>query len=162
MKDSLRTRLLLLLLATALVPLAVAGLVLDRYLHDLHQGFSQQESQNAFQELTANLRNLETDLQDAAASLAGADGIIASLNLLSRYADLSRNRELVLTAEKKKLAHRLHRLLASTPSSHICLHLADGRLAAVAYEEAGSGKPVMGIITRGDGEAGLLLSRDGQ
>ena len=162
MKDSLRTRLLLLLLATALVPLAVAGLLLDHYLHDLHQGFSQQESQNAFQELAANLRSLETDLQESAASLAGADGIIASLNLLSRYADLSRNRNLVLTAEKKKLARRLHRLLASTASSHICLHLADGRLAAVAYEEPDSGAPVMGIITRRDGEARLLLSREGK
>jgi len=160
--SSLRTRILLLLLVTALVPLLVAGVLLDRYLHDLHEGFARQESQTAFQDLAANLRGQEAHLRKAAEELARSDSIIAPLSLLSRYQEPSDYRPLVLDGEKKKLARQLRQLVLSTPASRACIHLADGSPAAFAYPEADGSDIAMGIASYSDGEPTLLLSRNGE
>jgi diguanylate cyclase (GGDEF)-like protein/PAS domain S-box-containing protein len=159
--NSLRTRIFLLLLATALVPLLVAGVLLDRYLHGVHEDFARQESQTAFQELATSLRGQEEALRKAAEELVRSDTVIASLNLLSRYQDPADYRPLVFDEEKKKLARQLRQLVLTTPATRGCIHLADGSPAAFAFPEQGSDDIAMGIASYSEGEATLLLSRDG-
>lgn len=160
---SLRSRLLVLLLVTALAPLAVVGVALDRYLRDLHESFGQQRTEQAFEELGTHLKGLEEDVQRAAEELVREEPVIAALNLLSRYQDPGDYRPLIYDVEKKELARRLQQVLQTGPATQACAHLANGELAALAYTHSETGRVRAVIRSYAGGEPRLLARRpDGE
>jgi len=156
MKRSLHTRLFLLLLATALVPLAVVGLLMDSYLHEVHEDFGRQATRDALQELTINLNTQAEELGSVGSQLARMEKVVASLNLLSRYQDPADPRPLVFTPEKKKLARHLQEVVQTTVATTACIRQADGRLVAVAFPERQGRGLRLAITRRVDGEQRVL------
>lgn len=150
MKLALGSRIALLLLATTVVLLVVAGFALDRYLHHLHYDIAREEGGQAFQNLAASLSQLEEEARSTAGHLAANDHLIADLNLLSRYQDPADYRHILYDEEKKHLARRLRRVVTTTAVTEAYAYLTDGTLAAFAHRR--QGQMVMGIHSFRDGE----------
>ena len=156
MKRSLHTRLFLLLLATALVPLIVVGALMDTYLHEVHEDFGRQATRDALQELTINLNAQGEELGSVGAQLARMEPVVASLNLLSRYQDPADPRPLIFNPEKKKLARYLQDLVQTTVATTACIRQADGELVAVAFPEQEGRGLRLAITRRVEGEQRIL------
>ncbi|MEF8792857.1 EAL domain-containing protein [Thiohalorhabdus sp.] len=157
MKLTLGSRIGLLLLATTVVPLVVAGVAMDRYLHHLHRDIAREDGGEAFQNLAASLRQLEEETRSTAAHLAANDHIIADLNLLSRYQDPTDYRALLYDEEKKGLARRLREVIATTAATEAYVYLTDGTLAAFAQRR--KDRIVLGIHSFRDGDPIISLQR---
>ena len=156
MKRSLHTRLFLLLLATALLPLIVVGILMDNYLHDVHEDFGRQATRDALQELTINLNAQAEELGSVGSQLARMESVVASLNLLSRYQDPADPRPLIFTPEKKKLARHLQDLVQTTVATTACIRQADGQLVAVVFPEREGRGLRLAITRRVEGEQRIL------
>lgn len=161
MKRSLHTRLFLLLLVTVLVPLAVVGVLIDRYLHEVHEDFGRQATRDALHEFTFNLNTQAEELSAVASRLARMEPVVASLNLLSRYQDPDEPRSLIFNPEKKKLVRQLQEVVQTTAATTACVRRADGQLVAVAFPpREGQGLNLV-IVTREGGERRVLLRHPG-
>ena len=155
MKLTLGTRIVLLLLAATVLPLLVAGVALDRYLHHLHNETAREEGGQAFANLTASLRDREREARQTADHLARSEHLIADLHLLSAYQDPADYRAILYDEEKKHLARRLRQAVLTSSANAAYAYLADGTLAAFARRD-GDGLAV-GIQSYRDGRPLLRL-----
>ncbi|MFO8155433.1 MAG: putative bifunctional diguanylate cyclase/phosphodiesterase [Pseudomonadota bacterium] len=160
MKRSLHTRLFLLLLASALVPLLVVGVLLDGYLHKVHEDFGREQTRSALTELRTNLYSQESELAAVAERLVRNDSVIGSLNLLSRYQDPEEPRPLIFEPERKALARHLEEVVRTTAATTACIRHLDGRLVALAFPEAEGDGSEQVIASHADGERRMLSRED--
>ncbi len=158
---SLRTKMILLLLAAVILPLLAVGVGLDAYLRHLHWDQAHDRSRQAITVLEETLAADEQWLREATDALRTAESTVAAFNLVERYQEIRDYRPIVFDEAKKSLVRELLEVIERGQADRGYLHQADGRLLGYVRREAG--EPVVGIVSFADGRPRFLERRvDGE
>ncbi|HEY9147490.1 MAG TPA: EAL domain-containing protein [Gammaproteobacteria bacterium] len=156
---SIKSKLLLLLLATITLPLLLAGTALGYLIERYYEAEAEEGFARVFHELSVQLLQQEQGLARLAQRLSQRDDLIASINMISRYATPEEYLPLVYDGEKQLLARSFRNESQSTTIDEIAAYDAQGTLISF-YTSQDNG--VMGYLTFADGEPVVMASGNGR
>ncbi|WP_440995737.1 sensor domain-containing protein [Arhodomonas sp. SL1] len=155
---SLRAKIVMLLLAAVILPLAAVGVGLDAYLAHLSREQAHERGRQALTTFSEAVSSNETWLRTTADGLRSNESTVAALNLIARYQDMQDYRPIVFDEAKKDLGLDLLDVITRGRADHALVHQGDGQL--VAYAVQGAAGPVTGIVSFEQGRP-RYLEREG-
>ncbi|MFP4463053.1 MAG: EAL domain-containing protein [Guyparkeria sp.] len=156
--DSLKTRLIVLLLAAVTLPLILVGISLDFYLRGLHADQAHTRSLQALDTFNETLESDASWLRSAVDSFRVQEDTVAALNLIERYQEIEDYRPIVFDEAKKDLAREFLKLVERGVADRGCIRQADGTLAVYVR---GGARNVAGIVSYRGGEPRFLEHHEG-
>ncbi|MGM0516715.1 MAG: EAL domain-containing protein [Pseudomonadota bacterium] len=158
--NSLRVKVVTLLLAAVILPLLAVGLGMDVLLRQIHAEQAHERGEQALQTFSESVRADERQLAGTAAEFAAREGAIATLNLIHRYQEVASYRPIVFDEAKKDIAVELVNLIKQGVADRGVIRQADGTL--VAWVEPVEGSAIPGFVSFDGGEPRFLQRRGGQ
>jgi len=155
--NSLRLKLVMLLLAAVILPLLAVGVGMDVLLRQIHAEQAHERGQQAVQTLSESVRADERRLGGAVEGFAARESTVAALNLINNYQDVASYRPILFDEAKKDLALDLLELVEQGLADRGAIRQADGTLVAWVQPEQGMGVP--GIVSFEQGEPRYLQRR---
>lgn len=127
---TLNNKILLLLLSSILLVLLLVGTIFSVQITQLHESSARAELTSSADLVRSDLWTKTHHLIESSNRIAQDENILASLNLISRYQDVTNYQPLVFDPEKRKLASSLEELLHSGGFNLAAVYQADGALVA--------------------------------
>ncbi|MEW5729696.1 MAG: ATP-binding protein [Pseudomonadota bacterium] len=154
----LRHKLLALWLGSILGVLLLVGLVLTAFMNDFRSREARNHVAAAMTQVRHELVGIASELQHQAGLLATSREVVATINMVHRYQDVTQYQPLVFDAEKQSLALKLAERLGATGIHFAAVYDGHGRPAAWA---AAGGFPRAGFHTVASGKEILMAREDG-
>lgn len=154
-KGRLRYKLLALWLGSILATLLLVGLVTTSFLDDFRQREAQRDIGLAMKQFRHEQEAVSANLGRQALLLAGHQPVIAALNMVGRYQDVTDYKPLVFDGEKRSQAILLAERSRSANLDFVAIYDVNGTVAAYAAPDGAGHHSVV------DGQE-ILLRQDGQ
>jgi diguanylate cyclase (GGDEF)-like protein/PAS domain S-box-containing protein len=158
--NSLRVKMVILLLAAVILPLLAVGLGMDVLLRQIHAEQAHERGEQALQTFAESVRADERQLAGSAAEFAAREEVVATLNLIHGYQEVASYRPIVFDEAKKDIAVELVNLIKQGVADRGVIRQADGTL--VAWVEPVEDSATPGFVSFEGGEPRFLQRRGGQ